>query len=72
MKPRSIHQNCAGRFTSYGLEPGDYTIVFIAKNRPTGTLMVLPYDAKEVRSQEDTLKEKLDDMRVSQEDGSNK
>lgn len=55
---------------SYGLEPGDYTIVFIAKNRPTGTLMVLPYDTKEVRSQEDTLKEKLDDMRISMEEDS--
>ncbi len=50
--------------SSYDLEPGEYMLAIIAKDNPTGTMMILPYDAAEYQAQGESLQEELSALGV--------
>ena len=56
----SLDETVQGKaMTTYDLEPGEYALGITARENPTGTMMILPYSAEEIRAQDEALAEEL-------------
>ena len=56
----ALDETVSGRVMStYDLEPGEYMLGIIAKDNPTGTLVILPYSVEDIQAQDEALAEEL-------------
>lgn len=65
----SLDETISGRtLSTYDLEPGEYMLTVTSESNPTGTMMILPYDAAEIQAQDEALQEELAKLGVSLEE----